>query len=296
MVKLAKVRDLVLPDSKIKVLSNLGGLIRAIQKTVPKDGGNFPLYYVDPRVILEYLTTENFSIEKLEDIPQRIISDSMVIIEWDDGIPIVEGYPIWEKLDCEPMPEYKLFKLYRESIKVGDTSRRSFENLSKTQDIKVRALYALSKVYHWRLRVKAFDLYRFEILEAEKNNIIKNMETTHRQAAENIFGKCVKYFEGLSEEELKKVSPKDMLSYFKEGIKLWRMSLGMPDKIVSKEETKKSEKIERIEIGKIESRTLNINEPQKKKEYLQDVIDILDSAGALPKQLEDKKDEQQVNN
>jgi len=287
MTKILKKEGLVLSDQRIKVLANLGQIIRNLQETVPKNKDGEPLYYIEAQIILEYLTTEGL---QAGDIPERVISDSMIEIDWQDGIPIVSGLPIWERLDCEPVIEYKLFKEYRDNIKTNDIAKRSFENIKEATGISVKALYAVSKVYHWRLRVNAFDKYRKWLVEDERKNLVKMMETNHRQAAETVFEKCIDYFGTLNEEQLKKITPKDMLGYFKEAVRLWRLSLGLPaDKPATKEDRTKIEKI----VAITDSKTININQGKEKEvhknEYLQNLINILDAAKALPKGIEDNE-------
>jgi len=286
MKPVLKTSELVISDQKIKILNNLGQVIKGIQDDISENTEKMPIYYVDASIILNYLANN-----KIGTIPDRVINDSLVPIDWLEEIPIVNGLPIWERLDCEPITEYRLFKRYRD-IKKGDVSRRSFENLKEATGIKVKALYALSKVYHWQIRVKCYDKYRISEVEKEKEKLVTLMETTHRKAADTIFEKCVNYFKGLTKEQLAKINPKAMLDWFTEAARLTRLSLGLPaDKPITKEDRTK---IEKIEIGKIDSKTLNIGKPdgEKKDGYLQDVVDILDIAGVLPKKIEAKGDMQ----
>lgn len=284
---LIKTSEITISDEKIKILTHLGQIIKKIQDNVPENADKLPIYYVDASIILGYSTTH----KDLEEIPERVINDSLVEIDWLEEVPIVNGLPIWERLDCEPIVEYRLFKIYRDANK--GVSRRSFENLKEKICIKVNALYALSKVYHWQLRVKCFDMFRFAEIEKEKANLIKLMETNHRKAADTVFEKCVNYFKNLGEEKLAKINPKDMLGWFTEAARLTRLSLGLPaDKPVTKEG---STKFEKIEIGRIDSKTLNIENKsgEDKKNYLQEVVDIMDMANALPKKIEAKKNLQE---
>lgn len=280
-----KTDELAISDQKVKILVNLGQIIKKIQDNVPETAEKLPIYYVDASIILDYLTTNS----PTEEIPDRVVNDSLVAIDWLEEVPIVNGLPIWERLDCEPITEYRLFKIYRDSTNKG-TSRRSFENLEKVTGISTRALYAVSKVYHWQMRVKTYDMFKIDLIEKEKIKLIRLMETTHRVSAENIFEKCITYFKGLTKTQLAKVNPKDMLGWYTEAMKANRLALGLSgDKPVNTEDRIKIDKL--VNITHTDNKTLNIGKDgEGTNKYLQEMVDILSSANALPKQIEVKGD------
>ena len=277
-----------LSNDKIQVLENLGLVVKDLQ--VKCDSNS----YIDAQVILDYLTDVTKTDEDPNVVPQRVIEKAQIAIEDIDGIPAVNGLPLWERLDCESLDFYKLFKIYREQKTVGITKdegnvryQRSFENLKEITGFTRKALYAISKVYHWQMRVSLYDSYRENFIVKEKNRMISLMETKHQNAAETIFEKCVKYFTDIDEDKLKKLSPKDVLGWWNEATKLQRLSLGMPgDKIAI--EKKGGGKT--VSITNIDNKTLNVNNAKPDNKYLQELTDILSVAGALPKQLEAKAD------
>jgi len=277
-----------LSNDKIQVLENLGLVVKDLQ--VKCDSNS----YIDAQVILDYLTDVTKTDEDPNVVPQRVIEKAQIAIEDIDGIPAVNGLPLWERLDCESLDFYKLFKIYREQKTVGITTennnvryQRSFENLKEITGFTRKALYAISKVYHWQMRVSLYDSYRENFIAKEKNHMISLMETKHQNAAETIFEKCVKYFTDIDEDKLKKLSPKDVLGWWNEATKLQRLSLGMPgDKIAI--EKKGGGKT--VSITNIDNKTLNVNNAKPDNKYLQDLVNILGVAGALPKGLEAKAD------
>ena len=286
-----KTVDLAISDEKIRVLTNLGQLIKEIQNTLPKNEKGLSNYYVDAQIILDWLT--NLKKGEAEEIPERVINNSLVSIDWLEEVPIVGGLPIWERLDCEPIIYYRLFKKYRDSTKEKGISRCSFENLKEVTGIKVKALYALSKIYHWQMRVRCYDLFKEDTLEKEKEKLIGLMETHHRVAARKVFESCMKYLEDVAKGgwyDVKgnlQISPKDMIGWLELAVKLERLSLGLPmDKPVNQEDRVKIDKIV------VDSKTLNIGKPNGENKYLQELVDILDIAGALPKKIAAKGDMQ----
>jgi len=310
MINIVKTEMPEMSNDKIKVLENLGQVIK-IEQTKLGEGR-----YIDAQVILDYLTDVTKTDEDPNEIPERVINKASIAIEYIDGIPAVNGLPIWERLDCETLDFYHLFKIYREQKYVGVNKekkqaenpaesegsvsndnalrryQRSFENLKEATGYTREALYAISKVYHWQMRVTLYDQFHENFIEKEKNRMITLMENKHRTAAEGIFEKCIDYFKAKSPKELAKMSPKDILGWWSEGYKLQRLSLGLPgDK--PKPDKDKTTSAQVINI-KSESKTLNLNTAKGVKgtgeDYMQELVDILKIAGALPKNLEAKSD------
>ena len=276
-----------LSNDKIQVLENLGLVVKDLQ--VKCDSNS----YIDAQVILDYLTDVTKTDEDPNVVPQRVIEKAQIAIEDIDGIPAVNGLPLWERLDCESLDFYKLFKIYREQKTVGITTennnvryQRSFENLKEITGFTRKALYAISKVYHWQMRVSLYDAYRIDFIAKEKDRMIHLMETRHIAASEKIFKKCLKYFTEIDDTKLKTLAPKDVLGWWNEATKLERLSLGLPgDKIAVEKKDSKT-----VNITRIDNKTVNVNSTKPDNKYLQELTDILQIAGALPKELEAKAD------
>jgi hypothetical protein len=319
-------------EYRIKVLKTLGNIIKNLQEELPKitvKDRELPLFYIDPNIILNYLTNKNEQKETQGreekereegqekeqgqiDIPDRVVNESTIAIDYLEDVPTANGMPFWERIDCEPIAYYKLFKIYRnqkeEKLEGKDSLRthRSFENLKDRTGIPEVAIHALNNVYHWQSRVKAYDLFRENVVELERQKIIKTMETSHRSAAQKIFEQCTTYLTDISEHgwyDLKGnliVTPKDMIGWFESAVKLERLSLGLPtDKPLNDEEKSKITKVITNVKFQQDNKVLNINPGQPKGmeigsiKYLQEMIDILSSAGALPKEIEASRDVQE---
>jgi hypothetical protein len=282
-------------EQRIKVLKTLGAIIKNLQETLPKvqiKNREMPLFYIDPQIVLNNLTNIKGE-ETTAQIPDRVTSEATVPIDYLEDVPVANGLPFWERIDCEPIAYYKLFKIYRDQKNEGGT-HRSFENLKKRTGIPESAIHALSSVYHWQPRIRAYDLFKENTVELEKQKIIKSMENDHIGAAKKIFTKCMDYLEDISENgwyDLKgnlQVSPKDMIGWFEASIKLERLSLGLPaDKPLNDEEKGKITKVITNVKFQQDNKTINLNPPAKElnNKYFQDMIDILNDANALPKNI-----------
>ena len=190
-------------ENRIRVLKTLGTIIKNLQESVPKiqiKNREMPLFYIDPQIVLNYLTNNKSEEDNITQIPDRVINDATVTIDYLEDVPVANGLPFWERIDCEPVAYYKLFKLYRDQ-KEGKKGRnqRSFENLKETTGIPESAIHALSNVYHWQYRVKAYDLFKENTIELEKQKIIKSMENDHIGAAKKVFARCMEYLDDISE-------------------------------------------------------------------------------------------------
>lgn len=313
-----KISTYGITDQRMKTLKALGEVIKNLQDALPTvevKGKELPTAYIDPDIILGYLTNRK------EDgsepvIPDRIIQEATIPIDWLDNVPVANGLPFWERIDCEPQDYYKLFKLYREqkdwkkenedpdSDELKGLSHRSFEKLTERTGIKESALHSLNKVYHWQWRVKAFDLFTEDTVEIERQRIIKAMNTNHRQAARTVFETCMGYLRDINANgwyDLKgnlQVSPKEMESWMELAVKLERLSVGLPaDKPINEEDKVKISKVVTNIKFQQDNKTINLNSGKNGEigstKYLQEMIDILASAGALPKEIEAKGDLQE---
>ena len=217
----------------------LGDWVTALQATLPRvsasipetdasnpSGSNtvsLPSSYVCPDSVASLgLLTDDLFDSFLESPPDGAI----IRLDYSEGFPTVQGLPFWERLDGEPLPYYKIFKVYRD-MELTTEGKRSFQKAAQRARIPVRVVEILSKVYHWRSRVKAFDLYRAIEQQQIRNTMIRDMETTHGKAAKTIFERCNSFLEDNAEL----LDPKTALAWLETAVKLQRLSLGLhPDK------------------------------------------------------------------
>jgi len=154
----------------------------------------------------------------------------------------------------------------------------------------VSYLHALSGIYHWQPRVNAYDTYKKIELEKVKNKEIKELESNHLKAAKKIFDYCVDYFEKLaSTNEIAKMPPSQIIDWWEKAAKLGRLSLGMP----SDKPTTIENQANKVVIEKQVNFNQNTNQQNNQKnltinadkKFLQEVMQILTTANALPKEI-----------
>lgn len=222
--------SLVLENKELEILNKLGTEVISLQKTLPTNSKGLPTAYIDAQTVLE----QNIKAGN----PSNIHSTS-IELDYLEGYPVVNGLPFWEKLDGEPIDYYKVFKYYRDSKETKGV--RSFKDTSEHEEVNLKVVTALAKVYLWKVRVKSFDFYKEQIRETIKHNEIRQMEDRHTKTAENLFQLASDRIENIlkSKEEGIKIltSVKDLVTVTDLAIKLERISRGLPsDKPMSEEE------------------------------------------------------------
>jgi hypothetical protein len=279
-------------DMRLVMLQNLGTTIKNLQQNINKTPMGLPESYIDPSIILEFVASN-----KDEPLTSQQISQATIDIDYIEGLPVINGLPFWERLDCEPLDYYNLFKLYRNQKEQSSDFTRSFENLISQANTNLTLGYiaAVAKIYHWRDRIKAYDQYRNLLVENEKENLTKIMNGRHQKTAEKMWTLCEQYLTDLADnkDKLLTFKPSEFKALLIEARKLERLSLGLPGDRPPQEKqspTQNTEitniKIENKTQVNTENKTQTINLPQDEKvKYLQEIIDVLHNANALPENL-----------
>ena len=157
------------------------------------------------------------------------------------------------------------------------TGRRSLVVVAERAEVNSRLIVAISRMYHWAQRVKAYDLYRIIEREAERDARMVEMEGRHSSVAKKIFKACSNWMD--NEEFLEAMTPKEQLSWFETALKLERLSAGInPDKpLNASDQTNINTVIQNIQS---DNKTLQIDANPKD---LQGVMDVLAATGQLNK-------------
>lgn len=289
-------------DIKLKVLRNLASIISGLQKAITLTEQELPVAYIDSQVVWEYITDTQYQKgETINDIPYNIVNEATTTLDYLESTPIVKGLYFWEKLDCEPLEYYRLFKTYRDINPITNDTKRSFEKLAVETNTDIAYIYEYSKIYHWRQRTKSFDLYQKQIIGEERNRLTKIMENNHHKAANKIFDIASTYLDTLNSSGLiAQASPKEILGWAEFAVKLERLSLGLnPDKPDNLEDNKNNNNSKPVTQN--QTNIVSINSTQnildkdaegnildvaEKAKYLQDVINALTNAKALPTTLQ----------
>ena len=139
---------------------------------------------------------------------------------------------IWERLPSESSKAYAAFCIYRD---MGP--ERSIEKVQEKVGKKsgyLRHLYRWSSKYNWFERAKAYDDYIERKKREEKERAILEMAERHAKEAVALQQKALERLRSLDPDEL---SPRDVLNYLVEAIKLERLSRGEPTEIGKQEVT-----------------------------------------------------------
>lgn len=276
---------LVWDSGKYNFQRKLGNFVQYFQVNLPVNKFGIPSRIVNPLPIAENM----YGCETTDDVPDKAVEEALREVEYDGGVPLVDGLPIWERFEGEPVDYYKLFKEYREMR--YNTGSRAISRLAATHFVAGKYLSALSKVYHWQLRCRAYDIFREMEFERQRLFDARKLETKHKKATDKMLEQAMSYFENHPEQ----MDPKTALQMVQLAMKAGRLSVGLhPDKPVGESETQQTsihinnitqtgdEGGERKEIGETGQHT-----SRKDMSYLQSIVHILESSGALD---EAKKD------
>jgi len=247
--------------NKTAIQMKLGEMVQFFQSIVPMSG-NSPEAYIDPAPLMPYL----LDTKTYDDIPPSAIEQAKVKIDTYEGMPTVDGIPIWERLEGEPIPYYKMFKQYRDmkysgvivstipqvtceaSTQATDNSAnqlgsseakgiaaegalvntkviftRSIAKLSEQSQMSGKQLNILSRIYHWQLRVKAYDVYKVIEKEQIKQRNIEVLESKHAKISNELLEEAAEYLKKHSEQ----LSPKVAIDLITLAIKAGRIANGL---------------------------------------------------------------------
>jgi hypothetical protein len=117
-------------------------------------------------------------------------------------------------------------KYVGESNKTGALTR-SVAKLSESSQIAGKHLNALSRIYHWQIRVKAFDKYKELERQLEKERNIELIENKHAAISNELLDQAVDYLIKHPEQ----LSPKTAIDLVQLSMRAGRLSVGLnPDK------------------------------------------------------------------
>jgi hypothetical protein len=215
-------------DGKTSMQVKLGELIQYFQVSIVNNSDGIPRCYIDPTVIMPYL----LEVEQPDDLSDAVVEAARTPISFEDGFPTIEGIPFWERLEGEAMPYYKLFKEYREMKYLAEVNKtgiltRSIAKLAESTGMTGRQLNALSRIYHWQVRVKAYDSYKATERQLAKQQDINLLEEKHAKVSNQLLDQAVSYLL----EHPEQLSPKVAIELASLAMRSGRLSLGLnPDK------------------------------------------------------------------
>lgn len=273
-----KELSLAWDESKYKFQVKLGNFVQYFQVNLPTNAHGVPLQLINPVGIVEHLLT----CETTDDVPDEAVEQATFILDFDDGIPTLEGLPIWERFEGETLEYYSLFKHYREMP--YNEGSRAMSKLSAARNIPGRSISALSKIYHWQLRCRAYDAYKKTELHRRRQLDIEKLEGKHTATAEKLLAQSMEYLENHPEQ----MNPKLALQMVQVAMKAGRLALGLnPDKPGDTNDSgstniniQQNSSYSPVEATGTANTSSSV---QQGVDYLQSVVHILDQSGALDK-------------
>lgn len=267
---------LIWDEGKYAFQRKLGNFVQYFQVNLPVNAHGNPLQLINPLAIAESI----LDCETTDDVDDSIVDAAIMTIEFDHGMPLVEGLPIWERFEGETIAYYDLFKQYREMLYIGGS--RAVAKLAALHNIPGRSVQALSKMYHWQLRCKAFDEFKKVEFERNRQFEIQRLETKHTKAADFLLGQALDYLTDHPEQ----LNPKIALDMLQVAMKAGRLALGLSGD--RPEGTGSSSSATNINIhqstgsGEMTT-TVQVGAKEQDAGHLQSILHILDQSGALDK-------------
>jgi len=279
LTELKILSDEKITESEEKTLRILGDLISSLQNNSTINNFGLPISYIDPQVIAETGMASEVTAEEIE--------NATVLLDYLDGLPIIDGLPFWERLDGEIMYFYRLFKSYRDMKEISGT--RSISRIAEQANIKVSVINSLSNIYHWKSRAKAYDMYRDKAIEDTRRNNLVKMENKHFEFAEEMFDSVKDIVKELVTKLKSKVSTKndyqfEIRRWIEFAIKLERLSLGLPsNKPLSTSDVNSVITNYTLNQSQVQdNRQINVEKPTTERlGKMQEVINVLKDSGIL---------------
>lgn len=201
---------------KLNSMRKVRKYVQAVIQTVPRDGLGRLSAMVDPTVIMQ--TGMVTDVEHFVDAPP---AGCLLPVSLLEGIPTLDGTPVWEKWDNEPVEYYELFKRYRNIQDIKTT--RSVYKLAVEQGLPTKNVELLRQIYQWQDRCLAWDEYTRKERELQLELRRQEIENRHATTAEKLFKMASSYLE----DHADLITPKVALTMLELAIRLERVAAGM---------------------------------------------------------------------
>lgn len=202
----------------------LATFVQALQRTMPSNEGRL-LCFINPAVLAGNVPF----CDSPSDITEDMIKESTINLEFTDDMALVEGVPVWERLESERLDFYQLFKVYRDMRYTVTTDGdyflldRSMAKLSRLTNIPAKLINCLAKIYNWALRVSYYDVYMERCAYKRQQSKVQLMESDHFRMSNALVEKAYTYLS----KNVNKLTPKDALNMLQLGIEYSRLSIGL---------------------------------------------------------------------
>lgn len=205
----------------VSIQKKLADFVQQLQSMIELNREGIPLTLVDPTVIAECAPYA----QSTDDIPEEKYHSAMTQVDFEDGIPVVNGVPLWERLDGEKMEYYKIFKEYRDMKYLSDaaTPTRSMATLAEQLNIPGRLINILARIYHWALRVRCFDIFKEREIALKRRKQAEELEIKHAKYSNEMLENSLKWIN----EHPAAMNAKTAVQMIEIGLKYGRISLGL---------------------------------------------------------------------
>ena len=131
---------------------------------------------------------------------------------------------LWERQKGEPTKIYSYFCSYRD---LGPN--RNLRELPQKLGKSLTIIGKHSSKYNWVERVKAWEDYQDKINRKSQEEEIRKMAKRHADIALGMQSKAIDKLRNLDINEMK---PADIARFIEEGVRIERLSRGVPDQII----------------------------------------------------------------
>lgn len=171
--------------------------------------------------------------ETPQDVTEDMIKRSTWNLQLTNDYALIEGVPVWDRLEGERVDFFNVFKLYRDSryglIDSGDYTlcSRSMAGLARRLQLAPQLLSTIANIYNWQLRCAYYDKFFEMDLMRRKQLEVQLLQRDHLKFSTTLIDKAMSYLD----KHPNALTPKDAIAMVELGFKFSRLSLGLaPDK------------------------------------------------------------------
>jgi hypothetical protein len=203
----------------VGIQSKLADFVYQLQSAFELSPSGIPYQYIDPTVIAECVPY----FEDPNDISEEKLKSAIIPIDYEDGVPIANGVPLWERLDGERIEYYNIYKQYRDMKYALTTKTRSLAALAEECNVSGKHLAILARIYHWMIRVKCYDDQKAKELALKKQAVAEELENKHAKYSNQMLENSIKWLA----EHPASMTAKVAVQMVELGMKYGRISVGL---------------------------------------------------------------------
>lgn len=159
-------------------------------------------------------------------VPGEVWDNAQLNISYAEGFPTIDGAPIWERMDFEPLQVYEAFQMYLGLRDAHDGIRALYlqERIEENEYTR-EELNDMFFTYYWPQRAAAYDLFNVSVAERKREHRTVRLDETMYEQAEALNSIATEYMNGDEFEEL--MTPDIAMKLHSMSTKHQRLALGM---------------------------------------------------------------------